>query len=205
MKVLVLIGSSRKNGNSSNIYKYLIQHPLKEKFLLDAVYLSDYKIEHCTSCYRCSKGNSCVINDDMPKIVKKMLMADAIIYLPVVYAFSTNASMQAFLERCGFGYLRPQGRPLRNKLANVIVIGRRYAHLNVIAQLFMNIHLNEMIILGSGFPLMVMCEGEFPGDAMLDDEGKNSIDKCITRMVEYYYKDKETVLSGNNADSLAFS
>ncbi len=193
MNILVLIGSSRKNGNSANIFEYLKQHELSNKYSIEGVYISDYKIENCKSCYGCNQGG-CVIDDDMSIIVEKMINADAIIYLPVVYAFSTNSTMQVFLERCGFGYLRVQGRPLRNKLANVIVVGRRYAHLNVISQIFMNIYLNEMIILGSGFPLVVMCDGDFPGDAMLDDEGKNSIDRCITRMVEYYYEKREVVV-----------
>ncbi|QNU66263.1 flavodoxin family protein [Ruminiclostridium herbifermentans] len=193
MNILVLIGSSRKNGNSSNIFEYLKNHELSNKYTIEGVYISDYKIENCKSCYMCDKG-TCVIDDDMPKIVDKMLKADAIIYLPVVYAFSTNSIMQKFLERCGFGFLRTKGRPLKDKLANVIAVGRRYAHLSVISQIFMNIYLNEMIILGSGFPLVVMCDGDFPGDAMLDEEGKNSINRCITRMVEYYYEKRQAVV-----------
>lgn len=107
---------------------------------IESLYLLDKRIEHCKSCYKCSELNKCIIEDDVEEMVDKMKKADAIIYVPVIYAFSSGSIFQSFLERAGFGYLRLQDRPLRNKFATVIVIGRRYAHSLVATQVIMNIY-----------------------------------------------------------------
>lgn len=188
MKILVLIGSPRIDGNSAKVYDYLKNHRLKDKYQLEAVYLSSCNIQTCKSCYECLKTNKCVIHDDVEGIVNKMLQADIIIYMPVIYAFSCNSVFQAFLERSGFGYLRPMNRPLKDKIANVILVGRRYSHNNVFAQFMLNIYLNQMIVVGSGFPLNIFSPGTFPGNALNDEEGLQSIDNALERMIECYDK-----------------
>ncbi|MBY8854394.1 NAD(P)H-dependent oxidoreductase, partial [Saccharothrix sp. MB29] len=84
------------------------------------------------------------------------------------HGFGTSALMQAFIERSGVGYLRFE-RPLTNKVAGVIVTGRRYAHTEVYNHLVTNVLLNRMVLIGSGFPAIVY--GNQPGDAQYDDEG----------------------------------
>ncbi len=202
MKILLLLGTSRKNGNSAKVVEYIKQHcRKKDQVEIDDVYLIDKKIKPCVSCYKCNENAHCMIEDDVSEIVERMIQSDAIVYMPVVHAFSSNTIFQAFLERSGFGFLRPKGRPLRNKLANAIAIGRRYAHTSVIAQLFMNIYLNEMIIVGSGFPMTIFSYGEFPGDAMLDSEGKDSISQGLTRMIDFYHNNLKRKPSYDHNDA----
>ena len=66
----------------------------------------------------------------------------------------------------------------------MIVIGRRYGHSSVAAQIIMNILLNEMIIIGSGF-LPLLHGQTFPGDIIEDKEGIESINNNITRLIKY--------------------
>lgn len=188
MKIICIVGSPRKKGNSQGVIDFIDKHPQRNMFSIETVWLCDHKIKPCNSCYQCFDFGKCAINDDVEDIVYKMIHSDAIIYVPVVYAFSTNSTFQSFMERAGFGYLSPMKRPLRNKLANVIVIGRRYSHTQVLSQIYLNIYLNEMIVIGSGFPSTVFCYGNFPGDFDMDNEGKKAITESISRMIEFHNK-----------------
>ncbi len=89
--------------------------------------------------------------------------------------------MQQFIERTGVGYLRFE-RPLTNKVAGVIVTGRRYSHMDVYAQLLHNVMLNRMILVGSGYPAVVHAGGR--GEASFDHEGIDAVMRMVHRMVD---------------------
>jgi hypothetical protein len=69
----------------------------------------------------------------------------------------------------------------------VVVVGRRYAHTSVAAQVLMNILLNEMVVVGCGFLPLLHSYGAFPGDVTLDYEGIDSLQKSISRIVEWHH------------------
>ena len=187
-KVVILFGSHRRNGNSEKVLELFQSHPALQNAEINSIFLMDKKIQPCLSCYECFKHPECVLQDDVKAIVDQMIESDMIFYVPVVYAFSIGSIFQAFLERAGFGYLRPYNRPLKDKLATVIVIGRRYGHDTVAAQVIMNILLNEMIIIGSGFLPLLQGVEKFPGNIMADEEGLDSFDKNVQKMADWYEK-----------------
>lgn len=126
-----------------------------------------------------------LLNDDMEYIIKQMIEADGIIYMPVMHACGTNSCFQAFLERSGYGYFRPMGRPLKDKVASVIVIGRRYGHTAVYSQIVLNIMLNKMILAGSGFPVLFM---GMLGQASEDIEALEALEETLNRMISISYR-----------------
>jgi multimeric flavodoxin WrbA len=89
--------------------------------------------------------------------------------------------MQAFIERAGVGYLRFD-RPLTNKVAGVIAVGRRYSQGEVWAQLVVNALLNRMIVVGSGFPAVV--QALHKGEALRDEEGVANVSRMVDRMID---------------------
>lgn len=182
VKVLFILGSHRVNGNSKLIQDLVMDNPVHEKIDAKYIFLKDYKIDECNSCYQCSECGECVLNDDVRKIVDQMIESDVIIYVPVVYGFGLGSVMQKFIERTGYGFFRTHGRPLKNKIAGIVVIGRRYAHESVVQQCIMNIMLNEMILYGSGF-LPLLKGDSFPGNIMNDHEGIDAFDKMLNRVV----------------------
>ena len=189
--ILFILGSHRRKGNSEKILQIIKNHPQRDLFQPHFVFLADKKIENCRSCYQCSnpENKECIIDDDVHDIVNKMKTSDIIIYVPVIYAFSSSSIFQAFLERSGFGYLRPQGRPLRNKFASVVVVGRRYGHDMVASQVISNILLNQMIMVGSGF-LPLMQGRTFPGEIEKDEEAIKALEDTITRLLDCYISTK---------------
>lgn len=190
VNILFIFGSHRHNGNSEKILEILKESPVYDNLNIKSIFLLDKKILYCKSCYECTSKGECVLEDDVKEVVDEMKAADIIAYVPVVYAFSSSSIFQTFLERSGYGFLRPQNRPLRDKLALVIVIGRRYAHTSVATQVLLNVLLNEMAVVGSGFLPLIFSTGEFPGDINLDTEGIEALKRNLERTIEWHYARK---------------
>jgi multimeric flavodoxin WrbA len=178
MRFCILVGSSRADGQSRGVCELIRDH-LAGAAYCDFVYLREHRIELCDADNACMHM-PCAINDDVQAIVARMLAADAVVYMPVVHAYGTNSRFQAFLERAGYGYLRPLDRPLKDKLAGVVVIGRRYGHTAVYAQVVLNIMLNKMVLVGSGFPATFM--GVSGG--RYDSEAVEALQEMLNRMIE---------------------
>lgn len=103
-KVLGLILSPRKMGNSEIIIKEISKH-IPEEHKLHLLRFSDFKLQPCTGCYRCLfKENGCRTEDDFKFILKKIVDADAVIVSVPTYFFSANSLLKVFLDRCLSAY-----------------------------------------------------------------------------------------------------
>lgn len=184
MKICVLVGSSRKNGLSNDICK-LLQDQFRNKGVAGRfIHLAEKRIEFCDADNACH-SSPCRVADDVPHILTDMQSADGIIYMPVMHAFGTNSKFQAFLERVGYGYLRPLDRPLKDKIAAIVVVGRRYGHTAVYSQIMLNIMLNKMIMAGSGFPALFL---SMLGGVLDDAEALEALEQTVDRMRDVHQR-----------------
>lgn len=183
MKICILVGSNRRNGISRQVCG-LIKQYINCRAIVSFIFLAEKRIELCDADNNCS-NKKCSLNDDMEYIIKQMIEADGIIYMPVMHAYGTNSCFKAFLERSGYGYFRTMGRPLKDKVASVIVIGRRYGHTAVYSQIVLNIMLNKMILAGSGFPVLFM---GMLGQASEDIEALEALEETLNRMISISYR-----------------
>ncbi|WP_182282876.1 flavodoxin family protein [Comamonas testosteroni] len=178
---VIIAGSERSDGNTDQITHYTSDFLADQHCSIDIIYLRDYHIKPCGACGECNiRTQPCEIADDMPSIIKRIQQADAVIYAAPVHGYGLAHPMQIFIERAGVGYLRFE-RPLANKVAGAVVMGRRYAHEAVYHQLINNILLNRMILVGSGYPTVI--HGGAPGSGMRDVEGLASLNAHILRMI----------------------
>ncbi len=99
MKVLGVIGSSRRNGNT----KYLIEKALEgvESFGISTkiIDLIDYDYSDCIGCEGCINSFKCVIKDDFQVIYKLIEEYDAIILGSPTYYYNVSAKVKAFIDR----------------------------------------------------------------------------------------------------------
>mgnify|MGYP001306826990 CR=1 FL=1 len=190
MKLCVVVGSGRKDGISQQVCG-LIKQFCENRLTCDFIFLADHRINICDQDNKCF-NSPCQLDDDVKAIVERMIAADAIIYMPVMHAYGTNSRFQSFLERVGYGFLRPMGRPLRDKLAGVVVVGRRYGHTAVYSQVLLNILLNKMILVGSGFPATFY---GMLGSADEDLEAIETLYEMISRMIEFSVKMNRSVFT----------
>lgn len=177
----IITGSERASGNTEQVAQFITA--LLDGFGASSgvICLREHRIERCGGCGQCNTRQlPCHINDDMPALVGRLAVADALVYIAPVHGYGMAHPMQTFIERAGVGYLRFE-RPLANKVAGAVVTGRRYSHEAVWHQFNSNFLLNRMILVGSGYPAVV--HGGAPGSAMRDTEGLESIRSLVRRMV----------------------
>jgi multimeric flavodoxin WrbA len=92
-KVLVLLGSPRKEGSSASLARCLAEGAQSAGAEVEEVVIQDLDIRPCAACEAChmegSKG--CVVKDDMPLLYEKLLEADAIVFASPVRSGAVNA------------------------------------------------------------------------------------------------------------------
>ena len=100
-KVLVLLGSPRKKGNSAILAESIAKGAMSVGAHVETLFIHGMKIAPCNSCYACQKPNSkgCSINDDMQIIYKKLLASDAWIIASPVYWFTMSAQTKLWMDR----------------------------------------------------------------------------------------------------------
>ena len=101
-KVLVVLGSPRKKGNSTTLAERIIKGAETAGAIVERVYLHGQNIAPCNACYACRKEDAkgCVIDDDMQPIYKKLVDSYAWIIASPVYWFTMSAQTKLFMDRC---------------------------------------------------------------------------------------------------------
>jgi len=101
-KVLVLLGSPRRKGNSAILADQIAQGAKAVGARVETLFIHGMKISPCKSCYACQKPNSkgCSIKDDMQEVYKKLREADAWVIASPVYWFTVSAQTKLWMDRC---------------------------------------------------------------------------------------------------------
>ena len=100
MKILGIVGSKRKDGNTSNLVQEALRAAGQKGAETELIFLSDYTIQGCTGCEGCKDTLSCVIDDDMQKIYPLLLEVDGLILGSPTYFYNVTADVKSFIERC---------------------------------------------------------------------------------------------------------
>jgi multimeric flavodoxin WrbA len=100
--VLVVLGSPRKNGNSSALAEQIKKGAELMGAEVETVYLNGMAIKPCQGCYACKKEDSkgCKIDDDMQSIYPKLVESSAWVIASPVYWFTMSAQTKLFMDRC---------------------------------------------------------------------------------------------------------
>lgn len=111
MKVLAIIGSPRKKGNTYRVVEQIRENLMKYDPGMDFEYLflSDCNLQMCVGCFACiSQGEGkCPLKDDRAAIAARMAQADGILYAAPTYATGVPALMKNFIDRFAYTCHRP--------------------------------------------------------------------------------------------------
>ena len=99
MKVLILNGSPRANGNTSIAVNELAKIFAEEKIETEIVQLGNKDIRGCIACGSCFKNGKCVFDDMVNELAPKFEAADGLVVASPVYYASANATLIAALDR----------------------------------------------------------------------------------------------------------
>ncbi|NVM03953.1 MAG: flavodoxin family protein [Candidatus Helarchaeota archaeon] len=101
-KIVVILGSPRKNGNSALLAQSFIEGAEKKGADIETFFLQGMNIKPCSGCDKCiiDSGSGCVINDDMQKIYPSLIAADVIVIASAIYWFNITGQTKLFIDRC---------------------------------------------------------------------------------------------------------
>lgn len=163
MRICGIVCSPRINGNTEILVQEVLSSAQKQGAEIELIRVAGRKISPCDACYACLKSSKCHIEDDMQEIYSAMLNADGIVIGTPVYYWSVSAQAKIIIDRT-FAFLSK--RPLKNKVAGLVVAARRSGASNAFTTLsgFANIH--EMVLAGG-----VIAFGRDKGEVSNDAEG----------------------------------
>ena len=102
-KIMVICGSPRENGNTSNIVKWFRESACEagaEVEIIDAAKLK-YKNYGCIACMGCQHSDKyeCVIEDEATPILARIPDMDVLVLATPVYFFGPSAQIKVFGDR----------------------------------------------------------------------------------------------------------
>jgi multimeric flavodoxin WrbA len=116
MKIIGLIGSARKKGNTEILVKEVLKAAREKGAEVESIRLTDYEIQPCTGCMACVlKKEGCPISDGVNAIFEKMIESDGIVVGTPIYFLGANGIIKVLIDR-GFQHSFPDKMPLKGKL-----------------------------------------------------------------------------------------
>ena len=98
-KVLGIVGSPRKKGNTDILVDRILDGAKNAGAEVEKVHLKNLNIKECDGCYACWKGKECPKKDDMNDLYPMIASADVIVFGTPVYWFGPTALLKALIDR----------------------------------------------------------------------------------------------------------
>ena len=140
MKVLVLNGSPKRDASDTMHITRAFLEGMGEGAQVEAeiIHVIDRHIEFCRGCFACKRnGGRCAQQDDMAKILQRILAADVLLFNFPLYCYGMPAALKNLIDRT-----MPLSAMAMQK------VGERYEH---VGQADYE-HLRYVMICGCGFP-----------------------------------------------------
>ncbi len=99
MKVLMLNGSPRANGNTAIALDEMKKTFEAEQVEVELVQVGNLAIRGCVACRTCVKNGKCVFDDIVNTLAPKFEESDGLVVASPVYYASANATLIACLDR----------------------------------------------------------------------------------------------------------
>ena len=187
MKVLLINGSPRKNGNTfvalSEAAKTLEQNGIETEI----VQIGVKPVRGCIACGQCltKQLGRCVFDDDIcNRISEKLDSTDALIIGSPVYYGQPNGSVLSLVQRMFFS----AGKKVQNKPAAAVCVCRRGGATAAFETMNMPFQMMNMPVVTSQYWNIVY--GREAGQAALDAEGMQTM-RTLARNMAYLLKATE--------------
>jgi len=99
MKVLGILGSPRRGGNSEKLLDKALEGVRSSGALCEKVALGDLTFKGCIECGGCDSTGICILVDDMTALYKKIEDADVVIVASPIFFASLPSQLKAFVDR----------------------------------------------------------------------------------------------------------
>lgn len=172
MKVLLINGSPRKKGNTSEALAEIARTLNEEGVETEIAWIGTKPIRGCNACMKCAeKGNNrCIFDDDVVNgLLEKAEECDGLVVGSPVYFAGTNGALSATLQRMFYA----GGKIFAYKPAAGIAVARRTGASLTADQINKYFQINNMPIVSSCY--WGVAYGRQPGEAVFDAEGMRTM------------------------------
>ncbi len=170
LKVLLINGSARQNGNTNLSLQEAARQLEKNGIGSELLQIGRYAMHGCVACNGCRATNRCVFNDDLCNhAIDLMEQCDALIVGSPTYYGQPNGTVLSLVQRMSYA----ASGVMQNKPAAAIAVCRRGGASAVYQTLLMPFEMQNMPIVTSQYWNIVY--GTAEGQAALDAEGLQTI------------------------------
>ena len=179
MKIVGILGSPRKNGNTEIILDTALEEARNNGVLVSKISLKGKAIAPCNGCLKCSEKGKCVIKDDMQEIYKKIVESDGILWASPVYFWSMSGQTKIVMDRT-IALTFPKLQ-LANKIGGLILVAGGRGCVNAANIFHMYFSYNHMFFAEfvSGY---AQGKGEIKKNAFAMNAAKEMIHQMISLM-----------------------
>ncbi len=172
MKVLLINGSPRKNGNTFTALSEIAKILQTEGIDSEIVWIGNKPVRGCIACGTCKMKNDgrCVFDDDVCNTISaKFAEADGFVFASPVYYGQPNGALLAIMQRAFFS----NGANLQNKPGAAVTICRRGGATAAFEALQMPMQMMNMPLATSQY--WNIAYGRKEGQAAQDTEGMQTM------------------------------
>lgn len=179
MKVLLINGSPRKEGNTATALVEVAKQLAKEGIESEIVWIGNKPIRGCAACGRCAANGlgRCVFDDDVcNRISEKFADVNALIIGSPVYYGQPNGALLSVIQRAFYS----NGANMSGKPAASIAVCRRGGATAAFESMNMPFQMMNMPVVTSQYWNIVY--GRTPGEAAMDKEGMQTMQTLARNM-----------------------
>ncbi len=181
MKVLLINGSPKANGNTALALKEMADIFSQEGIEAEIIQVGNKDIRGCIACGSCGKTGKCVFDDMVNEIAPKFEAADGLVIGSPVYYAGANATLMAFLQRLFYSTRFDKTM----KVGASIAIARRGGCSATYDEMNKFFGISGMPIASSQYWNSV--HGGAPGQAAQDEEGMQTM-RTLARNMAFLMK-----------------
>lgn len=118
MKVMSILGSPRKNGNTAKALRWVEEEIRAKGHRVNRVDIVDFKVSGCIECYQCQEvadRPGCAQEDDGNSLLERMISSDAVLMASPLFCWEFSAQIKPLIDR-GFSLVTDFGTPKHRSL-----------------------------------------------------------------------------------------
>ena len=165
MKVLLINGSPRKDGNTAIALNEMIKVFESQGIETELLHIGGKDIRGCIACGKCRQLGHCVFDDVVTEAGKKLAEADGLVVGSPVYYAAANGTAVSFMDRLFYS----NSADLRMKVGAAVSVARRGGQTTTFDQLNKYFTISGMPVASGQYWNGV--HGAAPGEAENDSEG----------------------------------
>ena len=176
MKVLIINGSPKANGNTATALNEMVGVFEKEGIETEVLHVGHLPIRGCIACGGCYKNGKCVFDDIVNEAAKKLEECDGLVVGSPVYYAGANATLTAFLTRLFYSTRFDKTM----KVGTAVVAARRGGLSSTFDELNKFFTISGMPVVSGQYWNSI--HGAAPGEAIKDEEGLQSMRTLAANM-----------------------